>query len=86
MAVILLSLPIVQTRIGKIATNYLKTEFDVDINVKKVDLSFFGKVQMEQVLIKNHHADTLIFVDNLTTSIISFKNLVDGKPDFGQIG
>ncbi|MBP8793155.1 MAG: translocation/assembly module TamB [Lutibacter sp.] len=84
-AAILLSLPVVQTRVGKLATNYLKTEFDVDINVKKVDLSFLGKVQLKQVLIRNHHADTLIFVDNLTTSIISFKKLIDGKPDFGQI-
>ncbi|WP_372745446.1 translocation/assembly module TamB domain-containing protein [Lutibacter sp.] len=80
-----MSIPTIQTRLGKKATDYLRTEFDVDINVKKVDLSFLGNVKLKEVFIKDHHKDTLIFVKELTTSIVSFKKLVDGTPEFGQI-
>ncbi|MBI9041752.1 translocation/assembly module TamB domain-containing protein [Lutibacter sp.] len=48
-------------------------------------MSFLGNVKLKEVYIKNHHADTLIYIENLTTSIVSFKKLVDGKPEFGQI-
>ena len=81
----MLSIPSVQTKLGKKATNYLNNEFKVDINVNKVDLSFLGKVQLKEVFIKNHHTDTLVYIENLATSILSFKKLVDGKPEFGQI-
>ena len=82
---ILLSIPSIQTKLGKQATDYLKSSFDVDINVEKVDLSVLGNVKLQNVFIKNHHTDSLIYVENLTTSIVSFKNLVDGKLNFGQI-
>ncbi len=82
---IILSLPIVQTKLGKAATNYLNTEFDVNINVKRVDLSFLGNIQLKDVLIINHHADTLIYAQNLTTSIFSYRNMMNSKLEFGQI-
>jgi hypothetical protein len=82
---VLLTIPAVQTSLGKKATNYLRKEFNVDINVKKVDLSVLGNVKLKDVFIKDHHADTLIYVKDLSTSIISFKKLVDGTPKFGQI-
>jgi TamB, inner membrane protein subunit of TAM complex len=82
---IVLSIPAVQTKLGKKATNYLQKEFDVDIDVDKVDLSFFGKVQLKDVLIKNHHADSLIYAQNLTTSVFSYRNMMNNKLEFGQI-
>lgn len=81
----LLSLSSVQTRLGKMAADYLRKELNVDINVKKVDLSFLGNVELLEVLVNDHHADTLIYVHNLTTSVLSYKNLLDGKLNFGQI-
>jgi len=81
----LLSLSSVQTRLGKMATDYLRTEFNVDINVKKVDLSFLGRVDLNDVFVKDHHADTLIYVHNLTTSVLSYQNLMNLKFNFGQI-
>ena len=74
-----------QTRLGKTATNYLQKEFDVAITVHKVDLSILGNVQLKDVFIKNHHGDTLIFVQNLTTSVISYRNMIQNKMEFGQI-
>ncbi|MGV8945204.1 MAG: translocation/assembly module TamB domain-containing protein [Lutibacter sp.] len=81
----LLSLSSVQTRLGKIATNYLRTDFNVDINVEKFDLSFLGRVDLNEVLVKDHHADTLIYVRNLKTSVLSYRNFMNLKFDFGQI-
>jgi hypothetical protein len=82
---VLLSIPAVQTKLGKMATNFLRNDFDVDITIKKVDLAFIGDVQLKEVLIKNHHADTLIFIDELTTSIFSYRNILNNKMEFGQI-
>src|SRR3990167_8743430 len=80
----LLSLSSVQTRIGKMATDFLRKDFNVDINVERVDLSFLGEVELNEVLIKDHHSDTLVYVENLTTSILSYTNLINGKLNFGQ--
>lgn len=81
----LLSLSSVQTRLGKVATDYLRNDFNVDINVEKVDLSFLGRVELNEVLVKDHHADTLIYVRDLSTSVLSYRNLINGKLNFGQI-
>lgn len=74
-----------QTKLGKTTTNYLQKEFDVSISIDKVDLSFLGNVQLKDVFIKNHYADTLIYAQNLTTSIFSYKNIINNKLEFGQI-
>ena len=74
-----------QTKLGKEATNYLQTEFDVDIEIQRVDLSILGKVNLKEVLIKDHHNDTLIHVQYLKSSIYSFKKILDNKLDFGKI-
>jgi hypothetical protein len=80
-----LSIPVVQTKLGKTATNYLQKEFDVHINVNKVDLSFLGNVQLKDVLIINHHNDTLIYAQNLATSVFSYRNMINSKLEFGKI-
>ncbi|WP_372802498.1 hypothetical protein, partial [Lutibacter sp.] len=66
-------------------TNYLQSEFDVDITIDKVDLAYIGDVQLKKVFVKNHHADTLIYINDLTTSIFSYRNLLKSKLEFGQI-
>ncbi len=81
----LLALPFVQTKLGKSATSYLQKEFDVDINLEKVDLSILGNVHIKEVLIKDHHADTLIYVKNLESSLYSFTNIMNNKLEFGAI-
>ncbi|MDP3313974.1 translocation/assembly module TamB domain-containing protein [Lutibacter sp.] len=78
-------LPPVQTRLGKKASDYLKKEFDTDLTVQKMDLSILGKVQLKEVLARDHHKDTLFYIQNLRTSILSFRNFLNGKYEFGQI-
>lgn len=81
----LLTLSSVQTRLGKMATDFLRKDYNVDINVERVDLSFLGRVELNEVLVKDHHADTLIYVRDLTTSVLSYRNLLNLKFDFGHI-
>ncbi len=82
---IVLALPSVQTKLGKYATDYLQDEYDVDIEVNKIDLSFFGSVVLKEVLIKDHHKDTLINVEELESSVLSFSNIMRNKMQFGDI-
>ncbi|WP_298370487.1 translocation/assembly module TamB domain-containing protein [uncultured Lutibacter sp.] len=82
---LLLSIPAIQTKLGKVATNYLRNDFDVDINIDKVSLAYLGNVQLKDIFIKDHHGDTLILAKNLTTSIFSYKNILNNKLEFGTI-
>ncbi|SNR52677.1 Family of unknown function [Lutibacter agarilyticus] len=82
---LLLSLPFVQTKLGNSATSFLQKEFDVDIKVERIDMSILGSVQFENVLIKDHHADSLIYVENLESSLYSFTKIMNNKLEFGSI-
>ncbi|MEX1383073.1 translocation/assembly module TamB, partial [Lutibacter sp.] len=80
-----MSIPKVQTSLGKTATNYLRKAFNVDINIEKVNLAFLGDVQLDEIFIRDHHSDTLVYAKNLTTSIFSYRNILNNKLEFGQI-
>jgi len=82
---ILFSIPAVQTKLGGIATKKLNQDFNTRISIKKVDLSFLGNVQLEGIEIRDHHQDTLIFVNELKTSIFSFKNSIQNKFNLGNV-
>ena len=84
-SVALLSLPAVQTKIAKIVTNKLNKTYNTNIMVSKVDLSYLGNVSLKGVQIDDHHNDTLIYVNQLTTSVFSYKNILDNKLEFGEI-
>jgi len=80
-----LSIPKIQTSLGKSATNYLRTTFNVDIKIEKVNLAFLGDVQLNEIFIRDHHSDTLVYAKNLTTSIFSYRKIIKNKLEFGQI-
>ena len=83
---ILLTLPKVQTKLGTFATQKLNEKFKTDINIGKVHISPFGKVKLKEVLIKDHHKDTLFHIGALNTSVLSFSKLVnDGHPYLGDL-
>ena len=81
---ILLSLPFVQSKIAKEATNWINKEYNTNIVVKKIDLSWLGSVQLKEIEIRDHHKDTLIFVKNLSTSILNVKRILENKVDLGN--
>jgi len=83
---ILLSLPIVQTSLGKYATKQLNKEFGTDINIEKVAITAFGSVKLKGILVKDHHKDTLFFIKRLNTSILSVNELYkNGNPYLGKV-
>ncbi|MGB6269483.1 MAG: translocation/assembly module TamB, partial [Olleya sp.] len=83
--VLVLSIPAVQTSLGKYATDWINKDFKTNINIEKVGLQFNGDVELKGILIKDFKKDTLISASELNTSIISFKNLYNGKFNFGDI-
>ena len=82
---ILLSVPAIQTQLGNYATKRLNEDFKTNISIKKVDLSFLGTVQLKGVEIRDHHQDTLIFVNKLGTSLLSLKKALDSEVNLGSI-
>ncbi len=81
----LLSLPTVQTRLGKVATDYLNDTYKTSIRVNKLDLSYIGTIQLKDIEILDHHQDSMINVQNLSTSIFSYRNIIDNKLEFDEI-
>ena len=78
---ILLSLPFVQTALGKYATDSLNKSFGTNIAIGKVAITPFGSVKLGDVLVLDHHQDTLFYIKKLNTSILSFKKIYDpGHP------
>ncbi len=81
----LLSLPAVQTGIAKIVTRKINKKYDTNIVVKKVDLSYLGSIKLKEIEINDHHNDSLIYVDKLSTSIFNYRNILENKMEFGEI-
>lgn len=82
---IVLSLPVVQTKIGALVTERLNKDFSTDISVEQVAITVFGSVKLKTVLIRDHHKDTLIFANRIQTDILSARELYDGNLIFGDI-
>jgi len=80
-----LSIPAVQTSLGKYATKRLNKDFGTNININKVGLQFNGDVELKEIYIEDYKNDTLINIDELNTSVLSFRNLYNGKLTFGDI-
>jgi hypothetical protein len=83
--VLVLSIPYVQTRLGKYATKTINDDFKTNINIEKVSLQFNGDVELKKIYIEDYKQDTLISIAELNTSIINVSNLLKGKLAFGDI-
>ncbi len=82
---LLLSLPSVQTYFGKKATNRINNTYGTNINIERVGLRFNGDVELKSIYIEDYKKDTLININELNTSILSFRNIYKGKLTFGDI-
>ena len=83
--VLLLSIPAVQNRLGKYATNRINKDFGTNINIEKVGLQFNGDVELKNIFIQDYKKDTLVNIVELNTSILSFRKLYQNKLTFGDI-
>ena len=83
---IILSLPVVQTGFATYATNSINKEFRTNINIEKLRVSLISwDTSLEGIYIEDYKKDTLFYVDELVTSIMSMRNLLQGKLQFGDI-
>jgi hypothetical protein len=82
---IALSLPVVQTQLARYATNSINKQYKTDIRIDKIAISAFGGVKLKNVMIYDHHKDTLIYANRIQTNILSFKQLYGGDLLFGDL-
>lgn len=76
---VLLSLPVIQTKLGNLATQKINDDLDINLSIKKINLSFFGLIELKGVQIRDHHKDTLIFVNKINTSLLNAKKILDNE-------
>ena len=74
-----------QTFIAKKVTNSLNEKYGTSISVDQVRLKYNGYVDLKQVYIADHHEDTLIYAQNLETSLLSIRRLINGTMDLGDV-
>lgn len=83
---LILSLPVVQTRLAKYATESLNEEFGTNISIDRLSLSLFTlNTDLKGIYVEDHHRDTLAYIQKLSTSILNLGNMVNGKMEFGDI-
>ena len=83
--VLVVSIPAVQTWFGSYATERINKTFGTDIVVKKVGLQFNGDIELKNILIRDHKSDTLISINELNSSILSFTKINKNHLVFGDI-
>ncbi|MFT7066374.1 MAG: hypothetical protein ACJAUO_001957 [Sediminicola sp.] len=82
----ILSLPIVQTRFAKYATDTINSEFGTNIHIDLLKFSLISwETSLKGVYVQDYQKDTLFYIDKLSTSILNIRNLVNGKLEFGDI-
>lgn len=81
---IVFSIPVVQTSVARKITNSLKESKAVDITIGQVGITYGGKLALSDVLIRDHHQDTLIYSQKVATSLTSFRSLLNNNPTLGN--
>ena len=82
---LILSIPAVQTYLGKKVTTRINEEFGTNISIGKIGLQINGDVELKSVYIEDYKKDTLININELNTSILNFRSIINGKLAFGDI-
>jgi hypothetical protein len=83
--VLILSIPPIQTFLGKKVTKRINDDYGTHIYINKVGLRFNGDVELKGIYIEDYKQDTLIGIEALNTSIRNYRNLYNNKLTFGDI-
>ena len=77
------SLPMVQTKLAKYATDSLNQEFGTNIGIERVRFSPFTLgTTIKNIYVKDYKGDTLIYIQKLSTSIVNLRKMIDGDMEF----
>ena len=82
---ITLSFSFVQTALATAVTNRVNGTYGTSIEIDKLDLSSIRNVELRSVIIRDHHQDTLIYADNIVTSLLNYRSLFKSDLKFGDI-
>lgn len=82
---LMLMLPKVQTVLAHLAMNQINAKFKTHIYIDKVDLSTIGIIKFQGVEIIDHHQDSMVYIQKLTSQISSYKKLLKGNYDFESV-
>jgi len=83
---IVLSLPAVQTSLAKKATKAINDEYGTSINIDRVRVSLVAwETDIKGIYIEDYKKDTLFYIKRLTTSVLSMRNMANGKLQFGDV-
>ena len=83
---VVLSLPAVQTRLAQYATERINRDFGTNIQIDRMRVSLISwNTALKDVLIEDYRQDTLAYIGELKTSILSLRDLTRGKLEFGDI-
>ncbi len=75
----------VQTAIAGKVTKIINKKYGTNINIERVDLSSLRDVNLEGVLILDHHQDTLIYTGRLETSVLNYLKLAENDFELGPV-
>ncbi|MBS3993042.1 MAG: translocation/assembly module TamB [Bacteroidetes bacterium] len=81
----LLMIPKVQTFIAHQVMKSINADFKTAIYIDKVDFSALGVVKFKGVTIKDHHQDSMVYLDKLTSRVLDYKKLTQNNFDFGNL-
>ncbi|WP_233131762.1 translocation/assembly module TamB domain-containing protein [Robiginitalea sediminis] len=83
---VVLSLPAVQTRLAQMATERINRDFGTDIRIDRLRISLISwDTALRDIYIEDYKGDTLAYIRDLNTSILSLRDLVGGTLEFGDI-
>ena len=82
----ILSLKSVQTQFAQQITQNVNNRFDTDISIQKASINLKGEVLIYDILIQDHHQDSLLFVQELKTSLNGLDRFLNREYDFKSIG
>ena len=71
---------------ARYATDTLNKDFGTNINIDRLRVSLISwNTSLSNVYVEDYQKDTLFFIEELTTSVLSIRNLVNGTLEFGDI-
>lgn len=82
---ITLSIPKVQSSLAQFITEKINQEYGVDISIQRLGLNWKGVLELREVLIMDHHQDTLIKAAKMGTNVLSLTDLEANRWAFGKL-
>ncbi len=83
---VIFSLPVVQTRLAKYATEELNTAFGTNINIERLRFSPFTlSTSIKDIYVEDYRQDTLAHIQKLSTSILNLRKMIQGEMEFGEM-